>query len=106
MAQKLADRYLNQAVESLLSWPALTPVALDRGVAFTAGGHEVVRLGGRNVAQLNLTRPVIDRMYRVLDPYAHIVVSPEPGWVVFHVEDSVDLGVLLMLVSVAIKANV
>lgn len=96
---------VNQAVHQLRSWPALVFVPTTAGAVFTSGGHEIVRLPDSGSAHLHLTVPVIDRLRAVLCACTHLGMGEERGWVAVPVETSVDLDLLLALVSVAIKAN-
>ncbi|MER6952239.1 luciferase family protein [Nonomuraea sp. NPDC000554] len=96
---------LTQAANVLRSWPALTMLPIDDGVSFAAGGREIVRLTGRT-AHVHLTRPAIDRLEAALGTCPHVNPSAERGWVLMHVDASLDVDLLLALVSVAIKANV
>jgi hypothetical protein len=95
---------VSQAVHHLRSWPALTLIPTAAGAVFTSGGHEIVRLSD-HTAHLHLTTPVIERLERALGAYAHLDLASERGWVVVPMDTSLDLDLVLALVSVAIKAN-
>jgi hypothetical protein len=96
---------VSQAVHHLRSWPALTLILTPAGAVFTCGGHEIVRLTDRGTAHLHLTTPVIDRLENALGARTHVEAAPERGWVAIPMVTSLDLDLVLALVSVAIKAN-
>ncbi|MFC5834859.1 luciferase family protein [Nonomuraea insulae] len=95
----------SQVVRQLRSWPALTFQPTAAGAVFTCGEHEIVRLTGPSTACLHLTTPVIDRLRAALCACTHLKTDEEHGWVAIPMQASVDLDLVLALVSVAIKAN-
>ncbi|MFI9846767.1 luciferase family protein [Nonomuraea sp. NPDC051941] len=104
-AQERRASLLSQAVHQLRSWPALTFLPTAAGAVFTSGGREIVRLTGPSTAHLHLTTPVIDRLRSTLCACTHLETNGERGWAAIAMETSVDLDLVLGLVSVAIKAN-
>ncbi|TMR93059.1 luciferase family protein [Nonomuraea basaltis] len=75
------------------------------GAVFTSGGREIVRLTSPSIAHLHLTTPVIDRLRAALCACTRLETDGEWGWAAIVMETSVDLDLVLALVSVAIKSN-
>jgi hypothetical protein len=65
---------------------------------------QILHFHDEDHAHLRLTRPVIDRLRDVL-AQCGIDVTPDDDWIGMRLETPSDITLLVMLVSVAIKAN-
>nr|WP_158581714.1 luciferase family protein [Actinomadura spongiicola] len=99
----LADR----VTEQLSGWPSLKlcRAACGLGQAFACGGDQIVHLHGPDQAELHLTWPLVQRMRAPLDDCAAVRLRPGSGWIELWLGGNDDVGLLISLVSVAIKAN-
>lgn len=107
-ATKIAGRSFAGRVIALLSaWPGVRTAPADCGVGVgvrTLAG-QILHLHHESYADLRLTRPVIDRMHEALEHSRRVFVVPDDDWIGIRLETPSDVGLLIPLVSVAIKAN-
>lgn len=98
--------HAGHALAQLSAWPSVEAHRADCGVGIGVGTRagQVLHLHDENHVSLRLTRPVIDRLRSVLTE-SGIDAVPDDDWVTMRLETPTDTRLLVMLVSVAIKAN-
>lgn len=102
-----AVRFTDLAFEQLRSWPALEVRKTGYGAAVHARGPgvSVARLHHPNAAELCLTWPVIRRLGDALAASGRIRFDPGSDWIRMPLEGTSDVRLLLLMMSVAIKAH-
>jgi len=95
------------ALELLRAWPALEVSQAGRGAAVRArhGGPVIARLHHPDTAGLLLTGPAIERLGSALADGGRVRAEPGGDWVRMPVETAGDVRLLLLLMSVAIRAD-
>jgi hypothetical protein len=73
-------------------------------VALAAGGVQIMHLHGGGVAELRLTRPVIDRLGTALADSGRVAIQAGGEWILVGLDTDSDLSLVASLASVAIKA--
>jgi len=99
--------FADLALDQLRSWPALEVRTTGYGAAIRVRGPGVgvARLHHPDAAELCLTWPVVQRLGGALTAGGRIRVDQGADWVRVPLEGASDVRLLLLLMSVAIRAH-
>jgi hypothetical protein len=75
------------------------------GTAFATAGRQFLHLHSDDSAELRLTRPVVGRLGAVLSSSGRVAIQPGGEWITVRLDTGSDVGLVVSLASVAIKAN-
>ncbi|GLZ06854.1 hypothetical protein Acsp03_43200 [Actinomadura sp. NBRC 104412] len=93
--------------DRLREWHGVSKVRADCGVgiALATAGRQFLHLHSDESAELRLTRPVVERLGAVLGSLGTVAIQPRGEWITVRLETGSDVGLVVSLASVAIKAN-
>ncbi len=99
--------FTDRALEQLCMWPALEVSRTGNGASLRTRGSAVpiALLRHPDEAELCLTWPVIQRLGDALADGGRVRIEPGTDWVAMPLQGSSDLRLLLLLMSVAIRAH-
>ena len=99
--------FTDVALDQLRAWPALVVRQTGRGAAVRLRGLDasIARLHHPNMAELCLTWPVIQRLGEALAADGRVRIDQGSDWVRMPLEGTSDVRLLVLLMSVAMKAH-
>lgn len=99
--------HAGRVISQLSTWSAVRASKADCGVGIAIGTRtrQFVHFHDDDVAELFLTRAVIERMHDVLADSGRVLIRPGDDWVQIRLEADSDVALVVTLASLAIKAS-